>query len=233
MNNISIIIVVAASVLLSLFGLVLFFNIRKRKYDEEKNKAVIEGIRDSFEQKIYSLNDRMMQSEERWRDVNHLLIKSDIGVTDQISPTAREVYLSDFLKANGITKNQLQIDERLVFVLTPFHERYYKNFMIIKDLCTSYGFNSMRGDEKEFKGDIFPKMLEYIVKARIVIANISGRNANVLYELGVAQALDKPVILIAEKPEELPIDVQSQRFVIYSNPNELRDLLKIELQKFM
>ena len=76
-------------------------------------------------------------------------------------------------------------------------------------------------------------MLKYIVQARIIIANINGRNPNVLYELGVAQALDKSVILVSKEPKDLPIDIQSQRFLIYSDSTSLADSLKTELQKLI
>lgn len=52
-----------------------------------------------------------------------------------------------------------------------------------------------------------------------------GRNPNVLYELGIAQALDKPVILISREPEQLPIDIKSKRFLIYRDYKELQKMI--------
>mgnify|MGYP003324729880 FL=1 len=69
-------------------------------------------------------------------------------------------------------------------------------------------------------------MLKYILKSDFIIANITGRNPNVLYELGIAQALDKNVLLISKNPNELPIDIKSRKFVIYNDSIELKDKLK-------
>ena len=67
--------------------------------------------------------------------------------------------------------------------------------------------------------------MKYILKADFIIANIDGRNSNVLYELGIAQALDKNVILISKQPEDLPIDIQSRKFIIYKDLSELQEKL--------
>lgn len=63
----------------------------------------------------------------------------------------------------------------------------------------------------------------------MIIANINGRNPNVLYELGITQALDKPVILISREPEKLPIDIKSKRFLIYRDYKVLQEMIRQEL----
>jgi len=57
------------------------------------------------------------------------------------------------------------------------------------------------------------------------------RNPNVLYELGIAQAMDKPVIMISKQSENIPIDIKSRRFIIYKDLQQLRTNLKNELIK--
>jgi hypothetical protein len=213
-----------------IMGLIYYLIIRKRKKGEYKgDRVILEDLRDTFEKQIYALNDRLIQNEERWQDVNHLLYKKEY--LEKPFVISKNIQYSEFLKSNGILANELNVDDRLVFVLTPFNNLFYDEYMVIKETCSKMGFNCIRGDEKEFKGDIFPKMLRYMVQARIIIANINGRNPNVLYELGVAQALDKHVILVAKEPKDLPIDIQSQRFLIYSDSNVLTSLLKAELEK--
>lgn len=233
MDLITTILIIFSSVLITLIAVFLYSKLKKSSYDQEANKAILESIRESLEQKMYVINDRLVQNEERWRDVNHLLLTKQYLDNDETHRQNFKAHYSDFLKANGISENELNIDNRLVFVLTPFNERFYDEFMIIRDTCESVGFKCFRGDEKEFKGDIFPEMLKYIAQARIIVANINGRNPNVLYELGVAQAMDKSVILVSKEPKDLPIDIQSQRFLIYSDSDSLRESLKVELKKLM
>lgn len=210
----------------------LSMRLKKSRYDFKHQQAVLDDIRYSLEQQMYGINDRLLRSEERWKDVNHLLLNKKVLDNSEDAGGPKQVLLTSFLEANGITENDLHnVDERLVFVLTPFHPRLYDDFIVIKGVCSELGFKCKRGDEDYFKGDIFPQMLELIVKARIIVANINGRNPNVMYELGVAQALDKKVILLAQQPDDLPIDIQSQRFLIYQNYHELQELLKAELKK--
>lgn len=232
-NTVTILITAIVSILTSAVAFILYLTLKKKKYDAKTNQAILESIRNSIEKQIYSLNDRLIKNEERWRDVNHLLLRDEyIGNNTPIS-NSRQTYYSDFLKANGITQNDLLIDNRLIFILTPFHDNYSEDYKVIRETCAQSGFNAYRGDENYIKGDIFPEMLKLIVKANLIIANINGRNSNVLYELGIAQALDKPVILISREPEKLPIDIKSKKFLIYRNYTELQEMIRKELQNIL
>jgi len=89
----------------------------------------------------------------------------------------------------------------------------------------------VRGDEEAVSGDLFKHIIQYILRARFIIANIEGRNANVFYELGLAQALDKAVILVSKESSEIPFDVRGNRIVFYQTADELRTRLMNEIGK--
>lgn len=77
-----------------------------------------------------------------------------------------------------------------------------------------------------------------ILTASIIIADITNRNANVFYELGIAHSLGKEVILIAQGEEHIPFDLNRFRHCIYSNdgigykklkqyiPDTIKDILQ-------
>lgn len=230
---IPILLIAMTSAIVTLLTVFLYSKLRKSKYDSEKNQAVLESIRNSIEKQMYGLNDRLIQTEERWKDVNHLLLRKEYLENKSPITNSRKTYFSEFLRANGITENDLVIDQRLIFILTPFHEIYYNDYNVIREACTNAGFKAFRGDENYFKGDIFPEMLKLIVKSNLIIANINGRNPNVLYELGIAQALDKPILLLSSEPEKLPIDIKSKRFLIYKDYKELQELIRQELMNLI
>ncbi|MCF8292489.1 MAG: nucleoside 2-deoxyribosyltransferase [Chitinophagaceae bacterium] len=232
-SNISMLLIALVSGIIATIAFLFYNRLKKSKYDSDQNKAVLESIRNSIEKQIYNLNDRLILNEERWRDVNHLLLRNEYKENNTPITNSRQTYYSDFLKANGITQNDLLIDKRLVFILTPFHDYYSEDYKVIRDACSEGGFNAYRGDENYIKGDIFPEMLKLIVKANLIIANVNGRNPNVLYELGIAQALDKPVILISSEPDKLPIDIKSKRFLVYRNYKELQEMIRKELQNLL
>jgi hypothetical protein len=225
----NLIIVVGFSLVVTLLAYLLVMSRKKSGYDKTQKEAILGEARSSLESQIYSLNKRLIQSEERWKDVNHLLLTKGYLENDSPILTSKKTFYSEFLKANGISENDLTIDNRLVFVLTPFHSEYAADYLAIRDVCTSMGFNCKRGDESYFKSDIFPQMLKLIIKANLIIANLNGRNPNVLYELGIAQALDKAVILVSQHFEDLPVDIKSKRFLIYSTRPELQQMLRTML----
>src|SRR6266498_925301 len=222
---INIIIIIGITVAITAVTILLYFSLRKRKYDTERHKALLDEIRYSLEKQMYVLTDRLMKNEERWRDVNHLLLRKEY-TDDRPIFTKKRPILNDFLVANGIREQDLTVDKDLIFVLTPFHPNYFEDYDTIRKICLDVGFDCKRGDEDYHPSDIFPEMLKLITKANLIIANVNGRNPNVLYELGIAQALDKPVILIAKNTEDIPIDIKSKRFLIYSDLKDLENLLK-------
>jgi hypothetical protein len=199
------------------------------RHSQRQNKDLIDTMRDSYEKQIYILNDSLTSSMNRWRDVNHLLLGSQ-AAQPAIDQTKRPHYTS-FLKANGIFPNDIDPDPQLVFVLTPFNNRFDDVFNVIRRTCADVGLKCYRGDEQFLKGDILPHILRLLCKASIVIANIEGRNANVFYELGLAHAMDRNTLLVSKTIDALPIDVKSKKIIVYRNTNDLSLLLKDELLK--
>ena len=59
------------------------------------------------------------------------------------------------------------------------------------------------------------------MQARIIVANITGRNPNVYYELGIAHAIDKPVIMIAQNKSDLPFDIRAKQIIFYNDNQQL------------
>lgn len=226
-NTVTLILAISLTFLVTIIAYTLMRNLKQSRYDEKNRRAELESLRRSLEQKMYEINDRMMSNEYRWRDVNHLLLETS-RKTEQNFENSK-LYYSNFLKSNGINRDELAVDNRMVFVLTPFNDMFSEDYELIKDTCLDVGFNCSRGDEEYFKSDIFAHILKQLVKAKIIIANLNGRNPNVLYELGIAQAMDKPIILVSRNPNEIPIDLQSKKFIIYQSQSELREKLKVEL----
>jgi len=229
-------IMVALAILSAIF-IVLIFTLlfimkaqKVQKYFLKDQKSLIDSMRDSFERKLYDLNERLVSTETRWKDINHLLLTSQKQQNID-SKKHKEMYLTDFLKAAGINKEKLAIDKKLVFVLTPFNDRFDEVYETIKEVCDSVGLKCLRGDEDYIKSDILNHILKIMIRARVVIANINGRNPNVFYELGLGHAMDKNTILISKSKKILPIDIKSKYIILYKDVDELKKLLKNELIK--
>lgn len=87
---------------------------------------------------------------------------------------------------------------------------------IIKPATRAFGIKPLRSDHMSETGQITDQMFREILHADLCIAVLTGYNANVFYELAVAQAAARPTILLIEKGQELPFDVKDLRAIEYS-----------------
>jgi len=222
---------VIVSFMTALVGMMFVYTTRrKNRYDEEHHRIELEAMRSSVEKQIYSLTEKLVATESRWRDVNHLLIASQARQPDA-NPTPRPNMSSEFFRAAGVLAEEIQVEPNLVFVLTPFHSEYQKEFDVIASVCRGLGLTAMRGDEEFVEGEVFPHILKLIARARLIIANVDGRNPNVFYELGIAHAMNKTTILVAPRPDDVPFDLRTKRLVLFESTEDLSTKLRDELAR--
>lgn len=102
------------------------------------------------------------------------------------------------------------------FVLMPFDESFDDVYQIgIKEACESAGAYCERVDEQIFSERILDRIYNQIAKADLVIADMTGRNPNVFYEVGYAHALGKPTVLITKETHDIPFDLKHFPHIIY------------------
>ena len=74
---------------------------------------------------------------------------------------------------------------------------------------------TVRADRMGEPGRITTQILRELIEADVVIADLTGTNPNVMYEVGIRQAMLKPFVLMAEKGQRLPFDLNDLRTVFY------------------
>ncbi|WP_405433118.1 hypothetical protein [Micromonospora sp. NBC_00617] len=103
------------------------------------------------------------------------------------------------------------------FVMQPFsghHGGYYE--MLFKPAIEKSGLRPVRADENIFgSGKIMDQVWRGIRAARVLVAELTTRNPNVFYELGLAHALGKPVVLVSSGLDETPFDLHHIRVIYY------------------
>jgi len=114
------------------------------------------------------------------------------------------------------------IDPRLAFVLMPFKPDLtviYQNFIKPTVQDQVYGLVSRRADDIKSNRAVIQDIWKSICEARLIIADLSGLNPNVMYELGIAHTLGKESILIYQRGEEIkfPFDLAHIRRIEYTN----------------
>lgn len=216
--------------------LVVIFYIRRQsdmklkdRYDFEKHMVELEYMRKNMEMQLYDVSRKLEENDKRWLDMNHLVISSQ-NKSEKANFNKSQVAPNDFLKNFGITNpKDFDIDNKQVFVLTPFNDNYRGVYVAIREVCLQLNLYCIRGDEEYIPNEIFPEMIKQIIKSRLIIANITGRNPNVMYELGVAHALGKPTIVIAQDFTDIPFDLNNKRIIIYKNEQELQRRLETSI----
>jgi hypothetical protein len=78
-----------------------------------------------------------------------------------------------------------------------------------------------------FTGDILARIKSQIETAALVIADLSGANANVYLEFGYAWGRNQPTLLITRKEGDLTFDVRGQRCIVYENIVDLAKKLQV------
>lgn len=131
-------------------------------------------------------------------------------------------------------KKEFKLEPNYIFLLiplTPAFKRIYDT-QVIPALRT-IGYHASSADQDLRIGAIIEQIWESIGKSRLIIADVTGRNPNVFYELGLAHAINKDCIIVTQNENDVPFDIQHLRYLKYSD-NEVGWKKFVEdLTKFM
>lgn len=102
------------------------------------------------------------------------------------------------------------------FILMPFKEPFgtYYN-VIIEPAVQKAGLKAFRADSVFLPRPIMADIWDMIQGAKVVLAELTGKNPNVFYELGLGHAIGKPIVLISETIDDVPFDLQALRVITY------------------
>lgn len=121
-----------------------------------------------------------------------------------------------------------------IFILMPFDDPLtviYRNY--IQKPLESKGFVVKRADDIYKPSPILEDIIDKISSADLIIAELTGRNPNVFYELGRAHEQGKYVIQICQNSEDIPFDLRHIRTIIYKDETKELELLTQNLIKFI
>jgi hypothetical protein len=119
-----------------------------------------------------------------------------------------------------------------VFVLMPFDSSFDDIYKFgIKGAADEVGAYAERVDEQMYSGGILDRIFNQISKADAIVADMTGRNPNVFYEVGYAHALGKVVLLLTKNASDIPFDLKHRPHTVYEGKIEaLRTALVTRLQ---
>ena len=116
---------------------------------------------------------------------------------------------------------RIPIDRKRCFVLMPFSTNFDFIYGEMKQYLLDREYLCSRADELFGSVPIMSNVLKSILQAHFVIADLTGQNANVFYELGVAHSFKDAhnIILIAQRIDDIPFDIRHLRIIIYNEEN--------------
>lgn len=215
-------IVIASSVITSIIVVYITLRLLFREKKHSKGPIDISGVRNHLENKIYDYSEVLNSDPLRFANTNHLFIgcgKKRLGLNTHLKDDS-------FFYDLGINLQSMYVKKQMALCLMPFNKRFDKIYDTVKKSCKHCNFECLRSDDHVTPGSILKQIVEMILEAQIIIALIDGRNPNVFYEIGIAHALGKNVILVSDyNDNQIPFDLRSNRFVLYHGEKELEQKL--------
>ena len=124
------------------------------------------------------------------------------------------------------------MSKHIVFVIMPFGEDFLALYDNLKNRFRD-DFEFTNSGDLDNQQNILHDIVEGIAQADVVIADLTGLNANVFYELGLTHTMNKKVVIITQDLSELPFDIKSYRANEYSLQFNKIDRLIDELEKLL
>ena len=102
-----------------------------------------------------------------------------------------------------------------IAVMMPFDRDFDAVYEAIQRACAPW--KTLRVDEVYGPRKIINDIFSAIERSRLVVCDLSERNPNVLYEVGLAHARNRDVVMLTQSAEDVPFDLRHIRFIRYLN----------------
>lgn len=135
------------------------------------------------------------------------------------------------LKPKVFKNISIPIKENYSFVLMPFKEEFKEIYEdSIKFAFEQIGMICERADDIFHNRSIMEVIWTKICSAEIIVADLTGKNPNVFYEVGISHTLGKEVILITQNEEDVPFDLRHLKYIKYTTTRRGQEQLTGEIK---
>jgi hypothetical protein len=150
----------------------------------------------------------------------------EIGDTDRKSAIPKT--------ANSIFQNNaFQLRLGYCFVMMPFTEKWSNRVWDkLKNVIERKSLKCDRADSL-YGHNVLEDIWKAINEAEVLVADVTNKNPNVFYEIGLAHSLGKRVILITQNIDDIPFDFRGYRHLVYEDNVDGFKILENELSKFI
>ncbi len=130
-----------------------------------------------------------------------------------------------------LRKRKLPAKKNHCFILMPFSREFDEIYAEVKSALSEIGFGCNRSDDLYHNSPIMTTIVSEIISSHFIIADLTGKNPNVFYEVGIAHCFrDVPsVILISQDMASVPFDLRHLPVIVYSSEN--LKMLRVHLSR--
>lgn len=147
---------------------------------------------------------------------------------EELPPTNEDGYVSQIRTDQGTSNGSGQAlsehtqFDRVCFYITPIghpesEQRKHSDLFlgsIVEPAIQQFDLDIVRADKIEKPGIITRHIIEYIIKSKLVIVDLSYHNPNVFYELAIRHMMRRPIVQIIRKADNIPFDINQMRTII-------------------
>lgn len=131
---------------------------------------------------------------------------------------AVDMFKSSPQAAQSLIGSKAEVDPSQCFIVMPFSVEslniVFEDFVkpTLVDRCK---LRVERGDDLFGSNVIMDDIAKSIKRSRLIIADLTGKSPNVFYEVGIAHALNKEVLLMTQSIDDVPFDLRHRRALVY------------------
>ena len=239
--------------------------IQLRKEDAVKNQAfqTAAQLRDDLKE----MRERRITLEKEWeqkRETERIVVESEavqialgrstgltpeqIGqregvpktnVIRELAGTAKGVPVFERKQAESVLHGEsVEISPGTGFVLLPHVDEFREIYKYaIRPAMEANGLVVKKAEDIYRPGSILAQVWQEILTSEVIVADVSDRNPNVIYELGLCYGVRRCPILLVRDPSELPFNLRSLRYIEYKNTAsgtaDLKDTLSACIEEFL
>lgn len=179
--------------------------------------------------KYESMISNDLYNKQDYKDALKLKSKAFQRILEEKTMNRESMIVKPVFNKIGYT-----IKPKTVFIIMPFREKWSDDVSnAIKDTCNKIGIIAIRADDMfSTKNDVLDDIWQGINEAELIIADVSTKNANVFYELGIAHTLGKDIILLHQRDhDEIPFDISTRRYIDYGTLPSQFEKFKSDLEQ--
>jgi len=129
-----------------------------------------------------------------------------------------------YASRSKVVFSDVRISQRTCLVVMPFHPDFDRVYQTIKSVAEGRGFTCLRADKKYVSRPVMIELIKDIRTSDLIVVDLTNQSPSVYYEAGLAHALGKRCIILAESENDVGFDLKQMNALFYGSRRHPRTL---------